>query len=145
MLLAEHFFGWLEVSSLLGELLTASAALQSSVKWIKVLSTQDHDKELADFAVDANIFVSTFRYPISQSTPHISISALPFSPTSSIVSMQFRSKYPFVLSVDVGKLTEWPVTADRTIEGIRLCACETQRRVRRLVGHWKATQILWYL
>lgn len=71
---------------------------------------------LAAFVKDADIFVSTFHYPISQSAPHIYISALPFTPLNSIVSKQFLPKYPHLLSVIAGKLSEWP-TVPMTFDG----------------------------
>src|SRR5690242_16207783 len=84
--LYRRFLQWLEVLSLNQELSCATSSLKLFVEWIQVWCSigilhdtltdfpQAHDKKLANFATDANSFVSTFRYAISQSTPHIYLS-----------------------------------------------------------------------
>ena len=51
-----------------------------------------------------------------QSAPHIYLSALPFTPTNSIISGLTSSEFPNVFSVDVGRLVDWP-SIDVTFEG----------------------------
>jgi WD40 repeat protein len=59
-------------------------------------------------AQDANRFVVKFDIPISASTPHIYISALPFSPADCFVAKQYRSQFSNSLSVLSGGDQNWP-------------------------------------
>ena len=56
---------------------------------------------------DAILFVRYFGYPIAQSAPHIYLSALPFCPSSSIISKVYTPRCS-TLRVEMGKLTKWP-------------------------------------
>jgi WD40 repeat protein len=60
------------------------------------------------FVRDACRFISTFCGLISQSCPHIYLSALPFAPEKSLVSQTYLKKYPRVLRVQYGKASDWP-------------------------------------
>ena len=55
---------------------------------------------LAEFAIRANSFVKDFFTAISESTPHIYISAMPFLPATSVISEQYMSENPQLFSVD---------------------------------------------
>jgi WD40 repeat protein len=65
-------------------------------------------KTLAAFTRDADTFVKEFRVAISKSAPHIYISAVPLSPSGSMVSRQYASKYPRQLLIDEGRAIDWP-------------------------------------
>jgi len=74
------------------------------------------DNELTLFIHDAVRFVSTFFIPISQRTPHVYISALPFAPEESLVSRKFCPRFPNTLAITQGKPSHWPTvvfTAER--------------------------------
>jgi len=60
-------------------------------------------------AQDLYQFIATFASPISQSAPHIYISALPFAPHGSTVSRLYRSLYQSTLRIKEGGLFEMPV------------------------------------
>jgi hypothetical protein len=45
--------------------------------------------DIMSFVTDATKFVAAFSSPISQSTPHIYLSALPFAPKKSQVAQHF--------------------------------------------------------
>jgi hypothetical protein len=64
-----------------------------------MILSQHLSPNLSDFARDASRFVANFHIPISESAPHIYLSALPFSPEDSMVSKQFISQFPQTLSV----------------------------------------------
>ena len=111
---------WLEVLSLIKKVGVAAEALMSTANWIMVCSIlfgkygiscfhQAHNSELGAFAVDACRFVSVFRQAISQSAPHIYLSALPFSPEKSKVAECYLPKFKNTLSVEVGRSIDWPV------------------------------------
>jgi WD40 repeat protein len=53
-------------------------------------------------------FIAAFHKPISESAPHIYLSALPFSPSLSKVSKQYLSKFPRTLALVQGKESHWP-------------------------------------
>ena len=67
------------------------------------------DNELVLFIHDALRFISAFIAPISQSAPHLYISALPFAPEQSRVARKFHSRFPNTLVVAEGKLSQWPM------------------------------------
>jgi len=56
---------------------------------------------------EAIAFVSYFGYPIAQSAPHIYLSALPFTPSSSIISKLYSPRFN-TMRVEKGRLTKWP-------------------------------------
>ena len=55
-------------------------------------------------------FVSVFGPPISQSTPHIYLSALPFAPKMSLVAKHYLMLFPKTLCLKTGKADHWPRT-----------------------------------
>ena len=61
------------------------------------------DKKLSAFAADACRFVICFLVPISESVPHIYLSALPFAPQKSKVSKHFLSRFPQQILVATGQ------------------------------------------
>src|SRR6202044_2206698 len=65
---------------------------------------------------DARTFVSTFSYPISESIPHIYISAIPFAPMETRISKQFLSQIPQHLSIILGSIMDWPAVKN-VLEG----------------------------
>ncbi|KZP10859.1 WD40 repeat-like protein [Athelia psychrophila] len=109
--LQEHFLYWLEILSLTKFVNTASRSLSSILKW-----SQSHNPDLTAFAKDAKMFVNVFAPAISQSAPHIYLSALPFAPTQSLVSRQYLPKYPSTIHLKSGSVQRWPA-ALKTLEG----------------------------
>ncbi|KZP17827.1 WD40 repeat-like protein [Athelia psychrophila] len=109
--LHEHFLHWLEVLSLTKLVNTASGSLSSILKW-----SQSHNTDVVAFAKDAKMFVNVFAPAISQSAPHIYLSALPFAPTQSLVSRQYLPKYPSTIHLKSGSVQRWPA-ALKTLEG----------------------------
>src|ERR1700685_4631516 len=71
-------------------------------------STQTADSDSEAFAADGVKFVIAFASVISQSTPHIYISALPFTPRDSKVAQMFLPQFPHILSLQTGQATQWP-------------------------------------
>ncbi|KAF6750537.1 hypothetical protein DFP72DRAFT_817605 [Ephemerocybe angulata] len=95
---------WFEVLSVVGEIYGASATLRSLLKWCR----DDADDEFIEFVEDALKFLDAFNTVMSQSLPHIYISALPFAPKSSKVAQHFRAQFPRLVCVEDGKFAEWP-------------------------------------
>ena len=77
------------------------------ISLLQVLSTK-----LSDFVIDASRFIVNFYDPISQSTPHIYISALPLSPTESLMAKCYRSQFPRTISAICGLDQTWPACAN---------------------------------
>ena len=67
------------------------------------------DNELTLFIRDAFRFISAFITPISQSAPHVYLSALPFAPEESHVARKFGSRFPNTFVVTQGKPSQWPM------------------------------------
>ncbi|KAF7984138.1 hypothetical protein HWV62_16782 [Athelia sp. TMB] len=107
----KRFLFWLEVLSLERHMNEASRSLAAIWTW-----TQDHGPDLTDFVKDTIKFVNVFAPPISESVPHIYLSALPFSPKSSLVAAQYLNEYPLTLNLSSGSLSDWPA-ALKMMEG----------------------------
>ncbi|KAF8962292.1 hypothetical protein BDZ97DRAFT_1702551 [Flammula alnicola] len=99
----ERLLFWIETLSLLKTINGCADALSSVNQWVKV----QIDNILA-IAADARRFVRQFGGPISLSTPHLYLSAVPFSPERSILSMKFAPKFTGTLHVAVGRELTWP-------------------------------------
>lgn len=59
-------------------------------------------------AIDMKRFIASFCNVISQSVPHIYLSALPFSPRSSLVSNIYSGRYPKTIGIQNGGQSDWP-------------------------------------
>ena len=53
-------------------------------------------------------FVENFSWIIGKSTPHLYLSALPFSPSKSILATSLLERFPGIAQVVVGKHDDWP-------------------------------------
>lgn len=104
VLILDKLLFWFEVLSVVGEIYGASATLRSLLKWCR----DDADEEFIEFVEDALKFLDAFNTVMSQSLPHIYISALPFAPKSSKVAQRFRAQFPRLVCVEDGKFAEWP-------------------------------------
>ena len=60
------------------------------------------------FVRDWMKFVETFSGIIGKSTPHLYLSALPFSPSNSIVARYLVDRFPGIAKVVVGQHCDWP-------------------------------------
>ncbi|KAJ8590994.1 hypothetical protein M405DRAFT_895222, partial [Rhizopogon salebrosus TDB-379] len=102
----EHLLFWLEVLSLLKGLSGSVGILSYIVDWFKGHAEYT---DIDDFARDVQRFVRTFATTISHSTPHLYLSALPFSPTQSIIFKKFAAKFPRTPRVIAGHAVNWPL------------------------------------
>jgi len=66
------------------------------------------EPRLSAFAQDVSKFIVNFNIPISHSVPHIYLSALPFSPSNSLIFQHYRSRIPNTLSIVLGGDQNWP-------------------------------------
>ncbi|KIM19665.1 hypothetical protein M408DRAFT_31025 [Serendipita vermifera MAFF 305830] len=103
----EHFMSfqflfWLEVLSLVQQVNIGSGMLRLLVDWVKRFGQDE------TLAMDMRKFVVAFASVISQSVPHIYISALPFAPRHLGVSKQYMASHPRTLSIRRGGYTNWP-------------------------------------
>ena len=60
------------------------------------------------FIDDASAFVRYFGMAMSKSAPHVYLSALPFAPRNSLVSVHYSSSFTHTLHVEYGQLAHWP-------------------------------------
>ncbi|KAF8726639.1 hypothetical protein AX14_007619 [Amanita brunnescens Koide BX004] len=100
-----RFLYWLEVLSLIKRVNVASGMLLSVMDWTR---NQDNSDDVALFANDADKFISVFGHPVSQSTPHIYLSALPFAPKNSLVAKHYLPLFQKTLHLKTGKADHWP-------------------------------------
>ncbi|KIM24802.1 hypothetical protein M408DRAFT_26756 [Serendipita vermifera MAFF 305830] len=96
------FLYWLEVMSLIKQINTGSSMLHCLIGCLRNSNKDD------SLAIDMQKFVAAFASVISQSTPHIYISALPFAPRCLGVSKQYLSDYRQTLAVRTGGYKSWP-------------------------------------
>ncbi|KAF5362435.1 hypothetical protein D9756_002759 [Leucocoprinus leucothites] len=98
----ERLLYWLEAMSLLKETNRTVPILRGALDWIMA-----GDVNLTEFIRDALQFVAAFSIPITQSAPHIYLSALPFAPEESLVAKHFLLRFPRLLTLDTGKPSHW--------------------------------------
>ena len=60
------------------------------------------------FIYDASVFVRHFGMAMAKSAPHIYLSALPFAPRNSLVSVHYSNSFFHSLHVKCEQLTHWP-------------------------------------
>ncbi|KAK6987728.1 quinon protein alcohol dehydrogenase-like superfamily [Favolaschia claudopus] len=94
--LRNKFLFWLEIVSVQQEISSAESTLMLAQKYI-------HGKyqTIEMFLQDARKFISVFAPVISQSAPHIYVSALPLTPRDSVVRQYFLSLFPHLLQYTV--------------------------------------------
>ena len=63
---------------------------------------------MRSFINDASLFVQYFGMAMAKSAPHVYLSALPFAPTSSLVSKNYSCSFPHTLHLECGQLSHWP-------------------------------------
>ncbi|KAL4074753.1 WD40-repeat-containing domain protein [Scleroderma yunnanense] len=104
---SEQILFWLEALSLLRELSNARVTLDSAVRWA---GDEKGHECIAEISADVLRFIRTFGGAISQSTPHLYLSALPFCPKDSFISIQFSLKFPRIPQVVRGRDIHWPIS-----------------------------------
>lgn len=97
------------------------------------LFLQELDQTLAALVLDLSWFIVCFDSTISASTPHIYVSALPFSPPDCLITKQYRSQFPKTLAVVSRGVQNWPAShyqySSRT---------HRHRQFRRVFAKWQA-------
>ncbi|KIM66068.1 hypothetical protein SCLCIDRAFT_399095, partial [Scleroderma citrinum Foug A] len=102
----EQMLFWLEalgVSKLIRE---ANLALTSAERWLQQGGMEG--EELMMFIKDGIKFVQNFAGIIDKSTPHLYLSALPFSPSKSILARSLIKTFSGIAQVSVGQQEDWP-------------------------------------
>ncbi|KAB5587972.1 Vegetative incompatibility protein HET-E-1 [Ceratobasidium theobromae] len=91
---------WMEVMNLKHEMGVGAGVLLKARSWLQVGGASS---DLILLAQDSEIFVTSFAAnPVSQSTPHIYISLLPFSPKSSSIYKHYWKRTRGLIEVDGG-------------------------------------------
>ncbi|KAG8692328.1 hypothetical protein FRC08_009843 [Ceratobasidium sp. 394] len=107
--LKEFLFGkellyWLEALSLIGNLDVALSSMKGLAGMTPKLPGLT---ECSSYANDVYRFVLSFYDAISESTPHLYISALPFAPTASELGRRIRPLFPNSLAITQGADERW--------------------------------------
>jgi hypothetical protein len=97
----ERLLFWIEVLCLLNALHSGITALPLITKWLKCCSGRE---EVSSIVMDVEKFIQTFGDIILHSTPHLYVSAIPFSPINSAISRKFAARFPNTLCVAHGHL-----------------------------------------
>ncbi|KAB5590716.1 Vegetative incompatibility protein HET-E-1 [Ceratobasidium theobromae] len=94
---SQRLLFWMEVINLKKCMVTSTQELMELWPWLEAAGAPS---DLVKIASDAYKFVARFTaHPISRSTPHIYISALPFCPPSSFVSVHYRQRVQGLMRV----------------------------------------------
>jgi WD40 repeat protein len=101
----ERLFFWLELLGLINALSGAVPALPPIAQW---LTGHSEFKDVSSTAMDVQRFIQVFGGMILHSTPHLYVSALPFSPANSLVSRKFSARFPNTLHMASGREMNWP-------------------------------------
>lgn len=96
------FLFWLEILSLYKRVGSASIMLQALADWMK------DNNNYASITRDMRKFAITFAGVISESAPHIYLSALPFSPPKSEIYRNYIQHYPRTVKIAMGGQSDWP-------------------------------------
>lgn len=122
-----RFLFWLEILSLTRRVNHAMAMLRSLTNWMQSCGKDD------SIPNDMEKFVATFATVISQSTPHIYVSALPLSPRNSITRQLYIRLYPKTLTVSGGQKI-WPALQQVILAHAKLNAATFSPDGRRIAS-----------
>ncbi|KAG9123460.1 hypothetical protein FRC07_014911 [Ceratobasidium sp. 392] len=101
-ILGRSLLHWIEALSLLSKLKFALSSLLELVEWCS--GTMD---SIANYAACAYRLVLAFYDPISESTPHLYVSALAFAPRSSHIAQRMKFHFPSILTVETNTDSGW--------------------------------------
>ncbi|KAG8822062.1 hypothetical protein FRC19_006798 [Serendipita sp. 401] len=94
---------WMEVVSALGKVRSSLWNLQDTRDWISL-----KDEQCKQEIEDIHRFMVSFYTPISESIPHIYISAVPFGARESLLVRESILPFPNTFAVTEGYLKKWP-------------------------------------
>ncbi|KIL64087.1 hypothetical protein M378DRAFT_78803, partial [Amanita muscaria Koide BX008] len=101
ILLNEKMLFWLEVLALLKLMSKVPSMLGIVASWLQ-------DDEVSAAARDGIRFARMIGGVISESTPHLYLSGLPFLPKNSILSRYLKAKFPKIPRIVFGGGIDWP-------------------------------------
>ncbi|KLO18821.1 WD40 repeat-like protein [Schizopora paradoxa] len=99
-----HILHWLEVLSLTKTVHRGAYLLSCAARFADLKAS---DEDLSQISRDASIFTTTFQKVITDSAPHIYLSALPFAPKRSRMAVIYGPLYANKLSFVTGVEWEW--------------------------------------
>ncbi|EDR01027.1 uncharacterized protein LACBIDRAFT_312545 [Laccaria bicolor S238N-H82] len=128
--LINHLLHWLQIMSIMGAVNHAAHLLLLTENWCS--------SSMSEFASDANQFIMTFFEPISNAAPHIYISALPFAPQNSKISLHFIKHFVKTLTIENSQMKWWP---DRCLMRIKVAYSPNGRHI--ISGSQDSTIKVW--
>ncbi|KAJ3898574.1 WD40-repeat-containing domain protein [Lentinula edodes] len=99
---------WIETLSLTRNMHVASRAATIIRKIIGNAKGAMNDNELQDFVQEIRLFVQGFGKMITDSTPHLYLSGIPFLPRGSRLITNYAEKFKNVPVISKGHKTTWP-------------------------------------
>ncbi|EJD04815.1 WD40 repeat-like protein [Fomitiporia mediterranea MF3/22] len=138
-LLDEHLLYWLEVMTLLKQVNVTGPAFHRAMNWVS-----SHDANILSFLRDARRMVTRLSLPISQSTPHIYVSALLFaSRESKFIARYLKPDLSIVQVEQMGKKQQSPLLKELTGNGGILSVALPADGTRVASGSWDNTVQIW--
>ncbi|KAG8786281.1 hypothetical protein FRC12_016753 [Ceratobasidium sp. 428] len=127
LLHGKHILFWIEVLSLVGEMHIASTTITQLIEWL-----DNSESKYTKTAVELDRFISAAFPCISESAPHLYISAIPFGAANYAVIRGIQAHFPNSVSV-IGGLNLWNVQPIRTIQtGVRVGSIAVSSDGRRI-------------
>ncbi|KAG1904384.1 uncharacterized protein F5891DRAFT_1275928 [Suillus fuscotomentosus] len=102
----ERLMFWIEALGLLSAISGAVIVLPRVAKWLQGHSGYE---DVRSATMDVQRFMQVFGGMILHSTPHLYLSALPFSPVNSIIATKFTARFPNSLRLASGRDLNWTV------------------------------------
>ncbi|KAF8309762.1 WD40 repeat-like protein [Clavulina sp. PMI_390] len=133
LLSSAQFLHWLEVMSL-----TGASALES-LAMVPILPGSG----IATYVTEAVRFTSYYAIPIAQSAPHIYLSALPFTPTSSSLHL-LGEQFLKIPAVKSGHMVLWPMLRHTLHHDSQILTLDISRDNVIAAGLHNCSLILWH-
>ncbi|KIK62100.1 hypothetical protein GYMLUDRAFT_198501 [Collybiopsis luxurians FD-317 M1] len=100
---------WMEVLSILDRVGVISRSISKMTKWVETMGKiLKFEEELKMVGEEIRSFLFVFGKVLSESTPHIYVSALPFIPKHSKLQETYVSQFTNLLKVCHGHRINWP-------------------------------------
>ncbi|KAJ4478358.1 WD40 repeat-like protein [Lentinula aciculospora] len=136
---------WMEVLGLTKNIHVASRVTTTAGNFVKNFQNGREKKELEQFIQEIPLFVQVFGKMITDSTPHLYLSGLPFIPKGSTLHARYTEKFGKLVTFCKGHQSTWPYE-QATLQGhtSQVVSVAFSPNGQRLVsGSWDGSVRIW--